>query len=123
MKKVMRIAASVAAGMGMVYVLFGVCGPYWSNMIATDRGEFVPAIEPFEVVPRPRDSIVEIWNVRNDGTIEIGGREVGPIPQDDELNVIIKIDNRPVDQSILRDQPQVGLLIGEIESDVYGADR
>ncbi len=122
--RVLRAMMIACSGMGMCYVLFFVIGPYWSRFAATEPRQgpkgseqkigktqvHLSADEFSEWVEAAPEGEVREAIVHPDGTFElkrfINERHYEPSPV----------------QGYVPNGPE-RLLIGEIESDVYGKPR
>lgn len=106
----------------MTYLLFGVCGPYWSNMVVASRGAARPVesqpTQEAKVHERPEDEWSDWIEAAPKGEV----REVIVLP---DGTFKLKSTRRvgPILPGIPMEGARPELLIGEIESDIYGTDR
>lgn len=122
MTRVARVAILVAAGMGMTYFLFAVCGPYWSQIVISDHAAVAPAAKQaaseFETYKSTEDDWADWVKAAPKGEV----RKVTVSP-DGTFILRSTVHNGFDVESVIMEPAPHGILIGEIESDLWGTDR
>ncbi|GJM24253.1 MAG: hypothetical protein DHS20C16_06680 [Phycisphaerae bacterium] len=122
MIRVVRVATLVAIGMGTTYFLLAGCGPYMTRIAIPNRGVASPKVKPVyheREIHTPSEDEWADW--------------IKAAPKGEEREVTTLTGGTFILKSTvhrgytvappLMDKPYVGVLIGEIESDVYGVPR